>query len=149
MVVENSCMCAVLAATPQHVVVCRCHLPATHVLAGLFIGLYFHRHHDTASRVALAGDIYDCVLLRGETQVVTPLHEVPCDIGHPPGHWFPSSGNNVHLDAQLRVSGEAHAVFLDGHCFHADLHGARVHALCSLWDVPERSFHISHGVYPF
>jgi hypothetical protein len=55
----------------------------------------------------------------------------------------------VHLDAQHRVSGEAYAVFLDGYCFHTDLHSARVHAMRSCWDVPECPFHISHGIYPF
>lgn len=149
MVVENSSMCAVLAATPQHVVVCWCHLPAAHVLAGVFIGLHLHRYHDIVSRVALSGDFYDCVLLRRETKVVTALSEVPCDLGYPPGHWLPSSGNNVHLDAQHRVSREAHAVFLDGYCFCTHLHSARVHAVCSCWDVSKCSFHISHGVYPF
>lgn len=149
MVVENSSMCAILAATPQHVVVCRCHLPIAHVLAGIFIGLHLYWHHDTAPGVALVGDIYDCVLLCRETEVVTPLHEVPCDLGYPPRHRFPSSGNDVHLDAQHRVPGEAHAAFLGGYCFHTDLHGARVHAVCSCWDVSKRSFHIPHSFYPF
>lgn len=142
-------MCALLASTPQHVVICRCHLPATHILAGVFVGVHLHRYDDTVSRMAFAGDFYDSVLLCRETEVVAALSKVPCHLGYPPGHWLPSSGNNVHLDAQHRVSGEAYAVFLDGYCFHTDLHSARVHAMRSCWDVPECPFHISHGIYPF
>lgn len=99
------------------------------------------------SWVALLGDIYDGVLLRCEAEVVTTLSEVPCDLGYPLGHWLPSSGHHVYLDAKHRVSGETDAVLLDVHRLHTDLHGARVYAVCSLWNVPKCPIHITHCVH--
>ncbi|OEL25538.1 Protein TIC 20-I, chloroplastic [Dichanthelium oligosanthes] len=134
MVVENSCLCAILAATPQHVVLCRRNLPAAHLLAGFFAAVHLHRYHDPVSWVALSGDIYDSVLLRCEAEVVTALSEVPCDPGYPPGHWLPSSGHYVYLDAKHRVSGETDAVLLDVYRVHTDLHSARVYAVLTIQD---------------
>jgi len=135
MVVENSSLCAVLAATAQHVVLCRRDLPTAHLLAGVFAVVHLHRYHDSLSWVALSGDIYDCVLLRCEAEVVAALSEVPCDPSNPSGHWFPSGGHHVYLDAKHRLSGEANAVLLDVYRIHTDLHSARVFAVCSLWNV--------------
>lgn len=117
-------MCAILAATPQHVVLCRRDLPASHLLARVFAAVHLHRYYDAVSWVALSGDIYDSVLLCCEAEVVTAFSEVPCDSGYPPGHWLPSGGHHVYLDAKHCVSGETNAVLLDVYRLYTDLHSA-------------------------
>lgn len=84
MVVEDLSVCPLSSATAQHVVLCRCCVPASSILAAVWVVLCIHRHNGVSPRMALSDDLHDRLLLCGQAEVVATLLAVSRHIGYSP-----------------------------------------------------------------